>query len=697
MRSDLLSSLFTPIESLAGIGPKTRPLYTKLVGETAKGFLLTPPLRLIDRRFSPPLHQLQDGDIATLTVQVVDYQSSPPPGRFQKPRPLRVNCMTEEGAIDVVFFHAYPNYVQKQLPVGQDRIISGRVERFGQNLQMPHPDYIVAPNQRDSIPAIETVYPLTQGVSLKQYKKALVAVLDITPDLPEWIEATLLTTHHWRGWKETMLGLHHPQSEDDLHPNSPIISRLAFDELYAQALALQIMRKHHAKVEGQEINGDGNLRQALRENLPFTLTNGQEEALAEIYRDQAASPRMMRLLQGDVGSGKTVVALMAMLNAIESGKQAALMAPTEILAMQHHHWVSSFAELLGIRVELLTGKMTAKQKRDTVEAIHSGAVDIVIGTHALFQEKVSYHDLALVVIDEQHRFGVNQRSSLAEKGRNPDVLLMTATPIPRTLVMTIYGDMECSSLTDKPQGRKPIDTRLLSMEKSQQVAHSLERVIARNEKIYWVCPLIEESENEAVDLAAAEQRYQALSQLYPGKVGLVHGKMKTDAREQAMTRFKAGETMILVATTVIEVGVDIKEATTIIIEQAERFGLSQLHQLRGRVGRNALDAYCLLLYGKITETSLKRLSIMRESNDGFRLAEEDLRLRGSGEITGTRQSGLPNFHFADLREHYELVKLAHPQARSLIEADPYLKSPQGQAALLALYMFGYDALIGNIL
>lgn len=689
MRPAILSPLFAPLETISGIGPKTQKLYAKLVGEKALGFIFAKPTRLIDRRFSLPLYQIQDGDIVTLTVQVLDYKA-PPPGRQKQQRPFRVHCASETGTIDIIFFHIYPNYIQRHLPLGEERIISGRVERFGQKLQMSHPDYMVPLNNRDTIPALETVYPLTQGISLKLYKKALADVLVRVPVLPEWIPQEIIAQHQWHGWQETLLRLHHPTSHHDIEMQSPVIGRLAFDELFAQALALQIMRKHHGKVIGHSIKGAGELRKKLLENLPFSLTKGQEETLEDIYHDQAAEGRMMRLLQGDVGSGKTVVALMAMLNAIESGKQAALMAPTEILAIQHYQWINSFAETLGISVKLLIGKMPAKEKRLCVEAIQSGEVDIVIGTHALFQEKVSYHDLALVVIDEQHRFGVNQRASLASKGNNPDLLLMTATPIPRTLVMTLYGDMECSNLLDKPAGRKPIDTRILSMQKIEQVATSLDRVLARKEKVYWVCPLIEESENEAVDLAAAEKRFAELNKLYPNRVGLVHGKMKTEKREAVMNAFKAGEIEILVATTVIEVGVDIKEATTIIIEQAERFGLSQLHQLRGRVGRNDKDAFCLLLYGAMGEVSKQRLEIMRQSNDGFRLAEEDLRIRGSGEITGTRQSGLPAFKFADLREHYPLVQLAHRQARGLIENDPFLKEEQGRNARLALYLFDYE-------
>lgn len=687
MRPDILSPLFADIETLPGIGPKTRKLYAKLLGDNIIDVVFHRPNRIINRKYSPPISQMQDGDIVTVQLLVKSYNSPP---RNRKNVPFKVSCMDESGSLDIVFFHAYPDYIRKNLPIEKSSIISGRVERFGQQIQIPHPDYIIPPGGKASIPELETVYPLTQGVSLKMLRNIITPSLKKIPELVEWIPSNIIAENSWPSWREALIAMHQPITENSLDIQGKIISRLAFDELFSQALTLQIMRKSNEEIPGQKIIGNGNLRNKLLNHLPFNLTKGQEKALSEIYSDQSSKSKMMRLLQGDVGSGKTVVALMAMLNAIESGKQAAIMAPTEILALQHYQWIKSLSEAIGIKSCLLIGNMKQKEKKHALDEISNGKVDIIIGTHALFQERVIYKELGLIVIDEQHRFGVEQRAALAKKGDNPDILLMTATPIPRTLVMTLYGDIECSILEDKPAGRKPIDTRIISMAKAEEISSSLSKVIDKKEKIYWVCPLIEDSENETIDLAAAKGRYQQLQQIYGNKVGLVHGKMKKEEREKIMNAFKSDEIEILVATTVIEVGVDVKQATTIIIEQAERFGLSQLHQLRGRVGRNDLDAYCILLYGNINATSQKRLEIMRESNDGFRLAEEDLRIRGSGEITGTKQSGLPEFHFADLREHYNLVKLAHKHAKLLVNKDSKLESLEGKAAKILLYLFKHD-------
>jgi ATP-dependent DNA helicase RecG len=686
MRPEVLFPLFADISSLAGVGAKTKQLLARLTGDRVASVIYHLPSGIIDRRNMPAVKDMIDGSVVTVVAQVDGY--IPPHKAHDKSSPFRVRCYNETGFVNLVFFHAYPDSLKKQLPMGQKRVISGKVERFNGEVQIPHPDYIAPISELDNIRKVEAQYPLTQGIGRKNLLKILKDALARVPELPEWLEPKLIQAQGWDNWKASLFKAHSPQNPEDIDKQSRHNTRLAYDELLANQLALLLVRKNINKAGGVVIKGDGRLCNRLREKLPFKLTGGQEEVIAEILADQRDSTRMMRLLQGDVGAGKTVVALFAALNAVEAGKQVAVMAPTEILASQHYNWISRVTEGMPCKVELLLGKTKGKERERILAELKSGEVSIVVGTQSLFQEAVEFADLGLAIIDEQHRFGVEQRAALAKKGAAVDVLLMTATPIPRTLTLTMYGDMECSRLTDKPAGRKEIDTRIVPASRINHIVEGLWRVIDKGEKIYWICPLIDESEK--TDLAAAEERFADLNKIFKGRVGLVHGRIKGEEREKVMLDFRDGDIDILVATTVVEVGVDVPDATVIIIEHAERFGLSQLHQLRGRVGRNDKQSTCILLYHGLGEVAAERLKIMRESNDGFYLAEEDLRLRGGGDLLGTRQSGMPEFKVADFYHHFDLLKAANDDARSIIANDPDLASPRGKALRTLLYLFGYD-------
>jgi ATP-dependent DNA helicase RecG len=686
LRPEILFPLYAPVTTLAGVGPRLGKLFERLAGPAVVDLLWHLPTGIIDRRFAPKVREAPPGAIATLTV-VVDGHV---PG--QGKRPYRVRCRDETGFLHLVFFHAKSDYLVRQLPVGTTRIVSGRVEHFNNEIQITHPDYILAPGEAAQLRPIEPVYGLTTGLTLRMVQKAVSAALERTRTLPEWLDPALQRRHGWADWRTALLELHAPADEAALAPTALARQRLAYDELLANQLAIALVRADNKRLAGRKISGDGRLRRKVIDALPFRLTGAQLHALAEIDADMAAPTRMMRLLQGDVGSGKTVVALLAMLNAIECGRQAALMAPTEILCRQHLATIEKLAAPAGITVALLTGREKGRTRQEILDRLASGAVQIVIGTHALFQDDVVFQDLAFAVIDEQHRFGVDQRMALSAKGKMLDMLVMTATPIPRTLLLTAYGDLDASLLREKPAGRKPVSTRIIPLSRLDEVVAGIERALAGGTKIYWICPLVEES--EMVDLADAEARYTQLSALFGSRVGLVHGRMKGAEKDRVMAAFAAGTVDVLVATTVVEVGVDVPQATIMVIEHAERFGLAQLHQLRGRVGRGDVASSCLLLYATpLGETAKARLSIMRDSDDGFRIAEEDLRLRGGGEVLGTRQSGMPALRIADLAVHQDLLAIAQDDARLILTRDPALTSPRGQALRTLLYLFQRDAAV----
>jgi ATP-dependent DNA helicase RecG len=686
LRPEILFPLYAPVTTLPGVGSRLGKLFERLAGPAVVDLLWHLPTGIIDRRFAPKVREAPPGAIATLTI-VVDGHA---PG--QGKRPYRVRCRDETGFLHLVFFHAKGDYLARQLPVGATRIVSGRVEHFNNEIQITHPDYILAPEEAAQLKPIEPVYGLTTGLTLRMVQKAVGAALERTRALPEWLDPALQRRHGWMDWRTALLQLHAPADEAALVPTSLARQRLAYDELLANQLAIALVRADNKRLAGRKVAGDGRLRRKVIDALPFRLTGAQLHALAEIDADMAAPTRMMRLLQGDVGSGKTVVALLAMLNAIECGRQAVLMAPTEILCRQHLVTIEKLAAPAGISVVLLTGREKGRTRQEILDRVASGAVQIVIGTHALFQDDVTFHDLALAVIDEQHRFGVDQRMALSAKGKAPDMLVMTATPIPRTLLLTAYGDLDASLLREKPAGRKPVSTRTIPLARLDEVVAGIERALAGGTKIYWICPLVEES--EMVDLADAEARYAQLSALFGGRVGLVHGRMKGAEKDRVMAAFATGTVDLLVATTVVEVGVDVPQATVMVIEHAERFGLAQLHQLRGRIGRGEAASSCLLLYAiPLGETAKQRLSIMRESDDGFRIAEEDLRLRGGGEVLGTRQSGMPALRIADLAVHQDLLAIAQDDARLILTRDPALTSPRGEALRTLLYLFQRDAAV----
>ncbi len=690
MRPQILFPLFASVTTLPGIGPRFGKLLEKLCGPNVVSLLWHLPTGLIDRSAEPALDDAVEGSIITAVVKPLAHI---PPNNPRQP--YRVNCVNDSGSVDLVFFKARPDYLKQILPVGEWRVVSGQVDRYGRQLNMVHPDYILPLERRNEIPRFEPVYPLTAGLTPKVVVKAVRAALSRAPDLPEWADPHLVKRHEWPRWDHALQAAHQPNAPGDLDPGTPARQRLAYDELLSNQLALALTRQFNRRLVGRPSVGNGALRKKVEASLPYKLTGAQQMAIAEIESDMAGTHRMLRLLQGDVGAGKTVVAFMAMLIAVEAGGQAALLAPTDILARQHVATLRHLAAAAGLNVGLLTGREKGKSRDAILADLASGRLKLVVGTHALVQEDIAFDDLRLAVVDEQHRFGVQQRIALAEKGKGVDLLVMTATPIPRTLMLTAYGDIEVSRLTEKPAGRQPIDTRVLPVERLDEVIPALKRAIAKKARIYWICPLVEETDES--DFAAATERHRALQQIFGDRVGLAHGRQKAAERDKTMADFAAGRLDILVATTVVEVGVDVPEASIMVIEHAERFGLAQLHQLRGRVGRGKAKSSCLLLYASpLSETAKARLQIMRDTDDGFRIAEEDLRLRGGGEVLGNRQSGMPDFRLADLAAHGDLIPVARDDAKLALEQDPELVSERGRALRILLYLFERDAVVRTL-
>jgi ATP-dependent DNA helicase RecG len=690
MRPALLDPLFAPAETLPGVGPKNAKLINKLLdrpqGARVVDLLFDLPYAVIDRRARPKIAEAQRDAIVVIEARVVEHR--PPPSARSK-APYKVLVEDDTGDVELVFFLVNSEWIKKRLPVGATRWISGKLELWDGRLQMVHPDRVMDAEELAKMPAVEPVYSLTDGLYPRTVAKAAQGALARLPRLPEWIDEADLRRLGAPPFAEALRAMHSPATPADVDPAGPAATRLAYDELLANQLALLMIRARMRSVAGRPQISAGRLAQRILDALPFALTGAQARAVKEIRADLAAPKRMIRLLQGDVGSGKTIVALLAMADVVEAGRQAALMAPTEILARQHFERVRPLAEAAGLRVALTTGRDKASERRQTLSRLEAGEIDVVVGTHALFQESVAFRDLGLAVVDEQHRFGVHQRLALAGKGVAVDLLVMTATPIPRTLVLAYFGDMDVSALTEKPPGRQPIDTRALPIERLDEVVAGVGRAIADGARAYWICPLVEES--ETLDLAAAEARSEDLRRVFGDAVGLVHGRMKGAEKDAAMERFQRGETKILIATTVVEVGVDVAEATIMVIEHAERFGLAQLHQLRGRVGRGAGRSSCLLLYkGPLGEAARARLEILRQTEDGFRIAEEDLRLRGEGEVLGVRQAGAPGFRLAKLEIHGRLLALARRQAEAALTAGEGLRGEANKGLRLLLYLFERD-------
>jgi len=693
MRPPLLNPLFASLTSLPGIGPRLEQLYARLLERDSPrviDLLFHLPSGTIDRRARPKLNEVQPGQLVTVAVKVEEHRPAP---RHRPRAPYRIITSDDTGVtLTLTYFSARPDYLEKLLPEGSTRYVSGRAEFYDGMLQMVHPDRVVDEKGFAELPLVEPTYPLTEGLALGNVRRAMDAALARLIALPEWQDEAWVSRERFPSFAAALRHLHRPPEPRDVEPESLAWTRLAYDELLAGQLALALVRAHMRRQSGRGTASEGRLRARIMKALPYALTHSQQGAVDDIVTDLARPQRMLRLLQGDVGSGKTVVALIAAAAVIEAGRQAAFMAPTEILARQHLKTIAPLAEAAGIRVAILTGRERGPARKEILDRLTLGDIDLLLGTHALFQEDVGFHDLALAIVDEQHRFGVHQRLALAQKGEAVDVLVLTATPIPRTLVLSYFGDMDISELREKPPGRQPIDTRTVPLSRLEEVEDAVGRALESGERVYWVCPLVEESEK--TDLAAAEARFEELRAKFGNAADLVHGRMKGADKDAAMARFASGETKLLVATTVIEVGVDVPEATVMVIEHAERFGLAQLHQLRGRIGRGSGHSTCLLLYkSPLGETAKARLAILRETEDGFRIAEEDLRLRGEGDLLGTRQSGMPGFRVARLEVHGKYLGAARDAAALVLSRDPSLKTERGEALRLLLYLFGRDEAI----
>ncbi|MFD1788930.1 ATP-dependent DNA helicase RecG [Sphingomonas floccifaciens] len=681
MRPDILNPLFAEVTALKGVGPGLAKPLEKLGLARVVDVAFHLPTGYIDRLPREELDAADAGRTIAITLTPVEHRSGSSPRS-----PTRVSAVDAKGNyVSLVYFGGSSGWVKKLLPLNEPRRVSGKLETYGQDLQMVHPDYAVPLDEAPTGNGREAIYPLSEGLTSRRVAAMAAQAVERAPDLPEWVEPSLIAKHDWPAWREALARLHADPSDAKAR------TRLAYDEVFANQLALLLVRGDARAKRGRALAGDGRLRAKL--DLPYAPTGAQSRTIREIEGDMAQVRPMLRLLQGDVGSGKTLVALNALLIAVEGGAQGALLAPTEILARQHFETLSR--QLAGIAtVAILTGRDKGRARESTLMGLASGEIDILIGTHAIFQAGVTYRDLGLVVVDEQHRFGVAQRMMLQAKAdRPPHLLVMTATPIPRTLTLANYGEMDVSRLDEMPPGREPIETRVISEDRLDDVVDGLARHLSGGGQAYWVCPLVEESEKS--DLAAAEARAEALRQRFGERVALVHGRLKGPEKDAQMARFSSGQAGVLVATTVIEVGVDVPNATLIVIEHADRFGLAQLHQLRGRVGRGGGRSVCLLLRGAhLSETARARLALMRETNDGFRIAEEDLRLRGAGELLGTRQSGEQGFRMATPEMLGELLPIANGDARLLIDRDGGLQGARGQAARTALYLFERDAAVG---
>ncbi|MDB5481287.1 MAG: recG [Caulobacteraceae bacterium] len=691
MRPEILFPLFGPIGSLKGVGDRVAPLLERVAGPRVRDLTFLPPQGLIHRRWALAA-AAAEGEVQTLTVTIDAHLKPSRPGQ-----PWRIRTFDETGVLTLAFFKGFGPHLEQRHPVGAVRVVSGKVERdrLGSAAQIVHPEYLVPPERAGEIPEVETVYPATAGLPSRAVRRFVVAALERAPSLPEWLDSAWLERQGWPAWRPALAALHSPQAEGDLSLQTPQRRRLALDELLAHQLALG-QRKQSRREVPAPVAAASELADRAQAALPFRLTGAQARALAEIRADLASGLRMTRLLQGDVGAGKTVVALLAMMDVAAAGLQSVLMAPTEILARQHFETLQGPLADQGVNAVLLTGRSKGAAREALLAELESGSAQVAVGTHALFQDAVSFKALGLTVIDEQHRFGVSQRGRLRAKGDVAHLLAMSATPIPRTLELTLYGDLDVSNLDEKPPGRTPVATRAAPMTRLAEVIGRLRRAVEGGAQAFWICPLVAES--ELLDVAAAEARFTALAELFGCSVGLVHGRLPAAEKDAVMARFVAGELAVLVATTVVEVGVDVPAATIMVIEQAERFGLAQLHQLRGRVGRGSGQSSCVLLYDPpLSDIATRRLDILRQTDDGFLIAERDLELRGGGDPLGLAQSGFPAYRLADPIAHRDLIAVAADDARLVLSRDPDLASPRGQAlqVLQALFDWRADGAIGE--
>ncbi len=680
MRPEILFPLFAPTSSLKGVGERVAPLLDKVAGPLVRDVAFLAPSGLIHRT-PTTVDQVREGEVQTFLVTIEAHQK---PGR--RDLPWKIRCYDGTGFLTLIWFKGHGDHLMRGNPVGEKRAVSGKVERYGSEIQMVHPDYVLPAERLAEIPERETVYPATAGLPSRTIRKLALEALDRAPGLPEWQDAAWLAKQKWPGWRDALTLAHHPAGDADLSDQSRHRRRLAYDELLAHQLALA-QRKAARRSHPAPVIGADPVSEKVEAALPYRLTGAQIRSLAEIRGDLASGERMSRLLQGDVGAGKTVVAMLAMADAAAGGMQSALMAPTEILARQHFETISGPLEAQGVRCILLTGRDKGAVRADKLMALGDGSAMVAVGTHALFQDEVRFRSLALAVIDEQHRFGVSERKRLQDKGAGVHLLAMSATPIPRTLELTVFGDLDVSHLDEKPPGRTPVATRAVPIPRMGEIVERLKAAVKGGAQAFWICPLV--SESEIADLAAAEARAASLRKLIPS-VGLVHGQMAPAEKDAVMADFADGKVGVLVATTVVEVGVNVPNATIMVIEQAERFGLAQLHQLRGRVGRSERESSCVLLYDPpLSATAQKRLDILRRTDDGFAIAEMDLELRGGGDPLGLKQSGFPAYRLADPAAHRDLIAAAADDARLILARDPNLESERGKAVRVLQALFDW--------
>ncbi|ATQ42829.1 ATP-dependent DNA helicase RecG [Caulobacter mirabilis] len=681
MRPEILFPLFAPISTLKGVGPKVEPLVERVAGPLVRDVLFLGPQSLIHRT-PTTADRVVDGQVQTLIVEVVQHTRP-----MRREQPWKVKTFDGTAFLTLIWFKGHGDHLTRALPVGEKRVVSGKVERRGSEIQMAHPDYILPVERAAEIPEEEAVYPATAGLAARNVRKLALEALSRAPELVEWQDPAWRKREGFVGWREALELYHNPRTEADLSPASPHRRRLAFDELLAHQLALA-QRKAARRSHPGAIVPAGEMAGRIEAALPWKLTGAQIRALSEVRGDMQSGERMSRLLHGDVGAGKTIVAMLAMADAADARMQSALMAPTEILARQHFETVAAPLEAQGVRVILLTGRDKGGVRAEKLMALMDGTAQVAVGTHALFQDDVKFRDLGLTVIDEQHRFGVNERKRLQAKGESAHLLAMSATPIPRTLELTVFGDLDVSRLDEKPPGRTPVATRAVPSPRMGEIVERLKQAVKDGAQAFWICPMVTES--ETVDLAAAEKRAETLRKVMGAPVGLVHGQMPAAEKDAVMAEFAEGRLPLLVATTVVEVGVNVPNATIMVIEQAERFGLAQLHQLRGRVGRGRRESACVLLYDPpLSDTAQQRLDILRKTDDGFLIAEKDLELRGGGDPLGLKQSGFPAYRLADPAAHRELIAAAADDARLILARDPDLSSPRGQAVRVLQELFDW--------
>ena len=683
MRPEILFPLFAPASSLKGVGPKIAPLVERAAGPLVRDLLFLKPQGLVDRT-PTTVDQAREGEVQTFRVRIDAHL---PPRR--RGLPYSIRAADETGFLFLNWFKGFGQHLEDSHPVGAWRAVSGKAERFGPQWQIAHPDYLLPVERAADIPRHEPVYPTTAGLPSRTLRRLAQGALERAPDLPEWLDPAFLARQAWPGWRQAAADLHAPLTVADLDPGGLARRRLAYDELLAHHLAMA-QRKAERRACPAPPTPHADLSDRIAAGLPFRLTGAQLRTLSEIGGDLASGERMSRLVQGDVGSGKTVVAMLAMADLAAAGRQSALMAPTEILARQHFETMAEPLEKGGVRAVLLTGRDKGVGRRAILEALAAGEAQVAVGTHALFQDDVRFHTLGMAVIDEQHRFGVAERRRLQDKGEAVHLLSLSATPIPRTLELTLYGDLDVSRLDEKPAGRKPVITTATPAGRIPEVVGRLRQAVAGGAQAFWICPLVSESE-VLVDVTAAEVRAAALRQALGDRtVGLIHGQLPPAEKDAVMAAFATGEIGVLVATTVVEVGVNVPNATIMVVEHADRFGLAQLHQLRGRVGRGAAQSACVLLYDPpLSATGRARLEVLRDTDDGFVIAERDLELRGGGDALGLRQSGLPDYRFVDAYAHRDLMAVAADDARLILHRDPALESPRGQAVRVLQALFDW--------